>query len=275
MAPRKSPPANAAYSTLDRFGDMTHVYSPSGGDGHLGVMRSGCGAYWPDFGPTAGDSNMAKGQPSSYLFDRPAKKEDRPTSPRRQFRHPSPATEALWSSTMVMPYKSGGRKKCSEGDLWQSSKHQAHPLNRASEHNIAATCKLNNLAAGSACTTSALEAVMRTNNSAPSLGFSAKVPDATSTISRLHGTGASQGTLSLQAVRKSLFGSLRGPSGPADDGDSCRELPKWIASRTLATRDTDAAGLAACRLPRTQPGRSMLSRSTSGSSTPVSPASRT
>lgn len=129
-------PSPAVYSTLDRFGDPIHTLY--GGQPNLGGCRTGCGTWWPDFGPTVRDfSPGGIHHPTEHVFSHEVipftrsqsmpNQLDQVAPPRRthethvQFRHPAPSTEALWSSVDVMPYKKAGRRKCGEASNWRAA----------------------------------------------------------------------------------------------------------------------------------------------------------
>ncbi|CAJ1368961.1 unnamed protein product [Effrenium voratum] len=121
-----------SYSTMDKFGDMKHIYAPPRSDAFVR------GIWWPDYGPmTVEFSNQAKMHPTNTIFEnqiaKPVKaKRDlmarpmgRPEPPMPQFRR-QPPTEALWSSTIIQPYKSGGRMPEIFEGAWHRKAHQSH-----------------------------------------------------------------------------------------------------------------------------------------------------
>lgn len=284
----------ASYSTLNRFGEMKIISPPHLGEhtirNQMGPRPSGCGTWWPDFGPTARDFNDGgKNHPTNTVFER-AFKLPKGTggcqhvyhtgfgrsdgSSLQQFRHPQPQTEALWSSTLIMPYKSGGRRKCGEDANWKCSlsagarmpmfakgplldepdRHQVHPLNSGEEVNIHKSCKLENVAAGGTSSTAPLNALLLQNRSAPSLGLRDSQTmrrdmsfNAASSVNRLAnstlGGTIKVGTVKIDDARSEASSSCCPPS-------RSEKLPYWVASRTVASRDMDAAGHAGCLLKK-------------------------
>lgn len=142
--PRKGNiPSPMVYTTIDKHGDVLHT--KYGGQPNLGGCRTGCGTWWPDFGPTVRDfSPGGINHPTEFVFQRevascvqransePKKPKPPMAQPFRkshfdiedekpaQFRHPQPQREALMKSVGNMPYKSGGRRKCAEASNWKS-----------------------------------------------------------------------------------------------------------------------------------------------------------
>lgn len=199
----------SVYSTFDRFGDPIH--SRYGGQPNMGDCRTGAGTWWPDFGPTVRDfSPGGVNHPTEFVFEHevlpftaafnrtqsePVLKEPPPV----QFRHPAPATEALWKSTDVMPYKSAGRRKCGESQNWRAAMssgaegcrhggrmpifckgplldnpdfHQLHPLKRDEEMaTIHRSCVKEQLAAGAATGTSPVDGLLLSSKTSQSLGM--------------------------------------------------------------------------------------------------------
>lgn len=107
-----------SYTTMDRYGDVKHIYAPQAANQYVK------GIWWPDYGPTTIDfCDQNKMHPTNTIFENQIAKEAplkrdlvaRPMGPSHaqtmpQFRR-QPPTEALWSSTIIQPYKSGGRAK--------------------------------------------------------------------------------------------------------------------------------------------------------------------
>jgi len=201
------------YSTQDRFGDPIH--SAYGGKLDLGGCRAGAGTWWPDFGPTCRDfSPGGVNHPTEFVFQsevEPFTRAQRALSqpellkrpekepPEQQFRHPAPATEALWKSVDVMPYKKAGRRKCGEDGNWRAALssgaegyrhggrmpiwckgpllenpdyYQLHPLKREETAvNIHTTCVKEQLRAGAATGTCPVDALLLSTKTCKSLGL--------------------------------------------------------------------------------------------------------
>jgi len=199
----------SVYSTFDRFGDPLH--SRYGGQPNMGECRTGAGTWWPDFGPTTRDfSPGGVNHPTEFVFEHevlpftaaynrarsePVLKEPPPV----QFRHPAPATEALWKSTNNMPSKPGGRRKCGESGNWRAAMssgaegfrhggrmpifckgplldnpdfHQLHPLKRDEDTaTIHSSCVKEQLAAGAATGTCPVDALLLSSKTSKSLGL--------------------------------------------------------------------------------------------------------
>jgi len=218
-------PMPMVYSTLNKFGDPLHT--KYGGKLDCGGCRTGAGTWWPDYGTTVRDfSPGGINHPTEHVFEHevmpftaaqrsqemqrsqsmPAgespksrkvrmAEEAKPT----QFRHPQPSTEALWTSVDLMPYKKGGRRKCSEASNWKSALssgaegfrsggrtpiwckgpllenpdfHQLHPLRRGEATvNISNHCLKEQLAAGTATGTSPVDGLLLSSKTSKSLGM--------------------------------------------------------------------------------------------------------
>jgi len=179
----------------------------------------------------------------------------------QQFRRPQPEREALYSS-QVMPCKKGGRRKVGDDNHWKScvgrgrypmfakscdslkiddsDRLHQHPLNRGNEPNIHASCTSQSLAAGGATGTNPCEALER-SISAPALDPSKSTllsPAVGSTLKTLPNMVG--GPSDRQSYHRSIQRANLGSS----------KLPNWIAQRTVASRDKDAAGHAGCLLKK-------------------------
>lgn len=291
---------SASYATYNKFGDMTISCPQSlGADTiakQMGPRPSGCGTWWPDFGPTRRDfSYQDRIHPTQPIFERafglhsgpmtgvdgkpiaePMRGGGSSPSQLKQFRHPKPQTEALWSSTVIMPYKSGGRRKCGEDSNWKCAlsagakmpifakgpllndpdRHQLHPFSSGEEKvNIEKSCSAEQLRAGGTSSTSPVEALLRTNKTEASLGIRTTQKmrqemtfDASKSVNRLH-TSTLGGTIRAGNVKFDDTRSEVSSVSAASAVPSRQEkLPYWVAGRTIATRDADAAGHAACLL---------------------------
>eukprot|EP00927_Polykrikos_kofoidii_P078270 TRINITY_DN75118_c0_g1_i1.p1 TRINITY_DN75118_c0_g1~~TRINITY_DN75118_c0_g1_i1.p1 ORF type:complete len:300 (-),score=37.80 TRINITY_DN75118_c0_g1_i1:63-962(-) len=288
MRSGKAPTAASSFATLDRYGAYRLSYD---GRGRLTSTssRTGCGAGVPDYGPATNDfSFQPRSHPTNNIYDKvlvpfsrgqvemgaTARSSESSGSPRQfrfpaagefsppqQFRHPQPEREALMSSTTVMPYRNGGRRKVGDDNHWKAAvlqgprrpiwskgtlledteKWHIHPMNTGLEATITNTCSAANLAAGAPTTTAPAEAFARTV-SCPSLDA------AHSTLlspSREHGAslrsfaGMPGGPSFAESLRQPMRRTLGVPGGGS-------KLPSWIAHNTIGSRDLDAAGHACC-----------------------------
>jgi hypothetical protein len=278
------------YTTMDKYGDVLHT--KYGGKLDLGGCRTGSGTWWPDFGTTCRDfSPGGINHPTEFVFQNavvgkcgerassePATKpkvaqpmrrqeEEKPT----QFRHPQPEREALMKSTMIMPYKSGGRRKCAEGSNWKSSLssgaegmshggrypifakgpllenpdwYQKHPLKRHEDHHtIHSSLAAEGMPAGGATGTSAFATLVRSPKSAADLGMrDAKTivrEKSSNEVIDLHKSfKASANRLPVNMSMK----SIKSEPSLLSIGSEADATPHWVATRTLATRDYSAAG---------------------------------
>lgn len=127
-----------SYTTMDRFGDASHTYAPGKSTGYTP------GVWWPDYGPSTTDYNyQAKMHPTNTIFENLFEKfragasgGSTPVQVFRpgghasvrlpagqeiatpQFRRPVPSCEALFASTIIQPYKSGGRARSIKEGSW-------------------------------------------------------------------------------------------------------------------------------------------------------------
>mmetsp|Transcript_5186 Transcript_5186/g.13354 ORF Transcript_5186/g.13354 Transcript_5186/m.13354 type:complete len:272 (+) Transcript_5186:97-912(+) len=148
-----------SYTITNKFGDVFHSYKPPR-DGPGSYIP---GAWWPDFGPMSFDySEQYKMHPTNTIFrnrlqvpkDRqnllessamtpvaspmagrsmsaPSETSSAPETP-KQFRR-QPHTEALYKSTIIQPYKSGGgRNAGKERTAYQFSATKEAPVLRES-----------------------------------------------------------------------------------------------------------------------------------------------
>eukprot|EP00930_Biecheleria_cincta_P032666 TRINITY_DN22654_c0_g1_i1.p1 TRINITY_DN22654_c0_g1~~TRINITY_DN22654_c0_g1_i1.p1 ORF type:complete len:271 (+),score=19.65 TRINITY_DN22654_c0_g1_i1:90-815(+) len=203
-----------SYTTMDKFGNVSHTYSPARGNSYIKNL------WWPDFGSSSVDfSDQPRLHPTNTIFENVIVKPSKPrevmmAEPRRgptgailgrgqhsdaQFRR-VPQTEALWSSTMLMPYKSGGRPTEKMEGAWHSKAKASHDKHEEVQATLIAKRTMNKQ------TLSACMSPMRSLSS-PMLSRSAN--------------------------------SLAG--GSLDFVD---EAPSWVASKTISSRPLDAAGLA-------------------------------
>lgn len=304
-------PHRTVCSYLDKFGEPKHTLY--GGKFEPGGCPIPAGSWWPDFGPTVREFSAGgihhptehvfqhevlpftaaqKSQSSPDILAKPMRgavnratqeAQERPT----QFRHPAPATEALWKSTNSMPYKPGGRRKCGEASNWKAALasgaegmkhggrmpiwckgpllddpdfHQLHPLKRDEDMpTIHKACASEQVAAGGATGTNPTDTLLLSNKTSKGLGLrDSESIRATMTMNhhrsmshsatfknastRLNGQFESFRT-SPMASRNNVNGSLT-PSSVTSSAsvDSEDQLPNWVASRTIATRDPGAAG---------------------------------
>jgi len=317
---------NARYTSvcayLDRHGDMKHTLY--GGKAQLGGCMSGCGTWWPDYGPVTRDfSPGGINHPTEHVFEHEVmpfteaqKSQSDPSliKPREvrlqeqaekraevltQFRHPQPEREALWASTLIMPAKRGGRRKCSEASNWKAAlstgkegykhggrmpifakgffldnpdQHQKHPLKRGEpDVNIHQSCVQEQLCAGAATGTSPIDSLVRSSKTSKALGLrdseqiiaektinSSQVSHSQTfkhAATRLNGNAESFHSESFRSFRASPTSSKAICDAPkvgsvtfaesvtsvASSGEEPK-LPNWIAPRTVATRDPNAAG---------------------------------
>lgn len=187
------------------------------------------GAWWPDFGPMSYDySYQEKMHPTNTIFENVIDKQSRrkkeaevvaermtSESVAQQFRRPLPATEALFKSTIIQPYKSGGRSvaygKGREGAWYEPPDQPSSPV-------AAAAKTLNAQIAGTMAR--GRETVLQR---------SASLPSASTSSLRLSGTG-----------RRTLETSVS--AFPASGGQQQQQLPSWVATHTLMSRQANAAG---------------------------------
>mmetsp|Transcript_100878 Transcript_100878/g.314480 ORF Transcript_100878/g.314480 Transcript_100878/m.314480 type:complete len:249 (-) Transcript_100878:170-916(-) len=225
-----------SYTTMNRYGEVKHTYNAVKSTGFVQ------GAWWPDFGPMSYDySYQEKMHPTNTIFNnvidrhrnRPEvevvadrmvqgaagasrSSSSRPAaSPQRQFRRPLPATEALYKSTIIQPYKSGGRGhgnlgKGREGSWYERPDPPSSPTSL--EGSFSAQLDASPLGARLAA--------LRRSSSAPMIPSPA---NASLILS-------SPGLRTPDTGRSSASGAV---------GQS---LPSWVASQTLMSRSSDAAG---------------------------------
>jgi len=214
-----------SYGTLDRFGGNfrfsewgTLQYAKTGKFCDSDRV-SGCGHWWPDFGPRSTDYTNQHGlHPTDTVFrntlgngselSRRRADGGSPEAPRllaKQFRQPSPAKAALYSSTVIMP-PSAGRQRKKEGD-W------AKPFPAVAAADAAST--------------------LSRNSSVPA--FAAAPSDD-----------------ARHSLASSAYSSSRGGRGSplSLDSPGIAEVPaSWFAQRTIASRPIDAAGHAGTGSP--------------------------
>lgn len=142
---------------MDKFGDVKHTYAPAKGNSY--VKNS----WWPDFGPQSMDFSDQPGlHPTNTIFENIIVKRSKPpeekvANPRRgptgailgrghhkdtQFRR-VPQTEALWSSTMLMPYKSGGKAFERMEGAWHSKAKASHDKHEEEQATLIAKRTMN------------------------------------------------------------------------------------------------------------------------------------
>jgi len=120
---------------MDKFLNVKHTYAPANRNSYVKNY------WWPDFGPSTIEfSDQYKMHPTNTIFENQIVKGAKPRQelladamgrgsssssqpPDQQFRR-QPHTEALWSSTIIQPYKSGGHPKEKIEGAW-NSKHRA------------------------------------------------------------------------------------------------------------------------------------------------------
>lgn len=120
-----------SYTTMDKFGDVKHIYAPPKANQFVK------GIWWPDYGPMTIDfCDQTKMHPTNNIFTnqiekKAARKRDllaepmgHGQTPMPQFRR-QPPTEALWSSTIIQPYKSGGKPKEIFEGAWHRRAHES------------------------------------------------------------------------------------------------------------------------------------------------------
>lgn len=278
MAARRNASAASAiaFNVTDRFGGQTLSYragvAPRGqGAGN----RTGCGAYWPDYGSSTMDFSFQEGcNPTKTIFDRNVAPHsaaglfEHPASPTKtltatrahnlhearereqfqQFRHPAPHTEALWASTHVQPYKSGGQRKADsmvyraalgsvkKAPLWCRTfddpgfqKHDVKP-------SIGEACQTLGIAAGGVASTNPRHTITKT--------AMARSESAPNILGGLQGTLGSLETLGAMTVGQTMRRNASMATMTLGGAGGEVATPSWVASRTMATRDPDAAGLA-------------------------------
>lgn len=245
-----------SYGVRDRFGGLNVDYD------HRRCVAdnrfSGCGTWWPDFGPRRTDFNDAGTcHPTSTIFEnvieKPAKQRaaalagaegslrqfrhpgttdedfEKYREQRRQFRNPDPARDALWKSTIIQPYKSGGRLQRDIVGAW--SRDEAKDIEKHS-----------GAAAGQASGLASLSPKMVRSLSQPSLAaasFSKSIATLGQSIDQSASFSKRPGDSDSASQHSSAFESVAASEPP---------MPQWVASRTFATRPVDAAGHAASRL---------------------------
>lgn len=214
-----------SYTTMNRYGEVSHVYAPTSATGYI----RGC--WWPDFGPrTAEYSHQHNMHPTNTIFENQMVKHKNLLSsksmgssegshrsreaPSVQFRRPAPQTEALWSSTIIQPYRSGGHARAIAEGAW----HQKALVSHESHEEAQSTLKFKK----------ALERDSVTQSFSPTRSRSAP-----------------------QLLRPLASGKPLLPGGSplllnsADHADEDpNSKPSWLASSTLYSRPTDAAGMA-------------------------------
>jgi len=285
------------YSTLNKYGEPSHTRY--GGQADLGGCRTGCGTWWPDFGPTIRDfSPGGKNHPTEHVFNncvvpftRAVSSPDLKTVRRdpltfeampmkrvaetfEQFRHPQPSTEALWSSTDIMPYKNAGRRKCGETSNWRAALssgaegckhggrmpvfckgplldnpdfHQLHPLRRTMDMpSIQKSCLKEQLAAGGATGTSPVDGLLRSSASPASL----KLKDANHHLSEMTCNASRHISQSMSFKHASV--RLNGLDEDFHTESSFRALPNSPTTRqglptnppsTLALKDDNSQSM--------------------------------
>eukprot|EP00435_Cladocopium_sp_Y103_P044945 s1385_g12.t2 len=133
-----------SYTTMDRYGDVKHIYAPQKANQYVK------GIWWPDYGPMTIDfCDQNKMHPTNTIFENqiakktPARRDlvANPMGPATQtmpqFRR-QPPTEALWSSTIIQPYKSGGRAREIFEGAWHRRAHESrHRHEEAQAENFA------------------------------------------------------------------------------------------------------------------------------------------
>ncbi|CAE7886300.1 unnamed protein product, partial [Symbiodinium sp. KB8] len=207
-----APRPRMSYTTMDRYGEVKHIYAPAKANQYVK------GIWWPDYGPMTIDfCDQVKMHPTNTIFEnqiaKPVKSKrdllarpfgSRGAAPEPQFRR-QPHTEALWSSTIIQPYKSGGRKPETFEGAWHRKAHQSH-----NAHEEAQAEQL------------ALRSMRQQEMSAT---FSPKRSMSTASFSR------------------SFHGGLSPLSREIDLPVGSGEVPSWVASSTISSRPLDAAGL--------------------------------
>jgi hypothetical protein len=201
-----------SYTTMDKFGNMNHTYSPARGNSYIKNL------WWPDFGASVDFSDQPKLHPTNTIFENAIVKPGKPkeammAEPQRgptgavlgrgqhrdtQFRR-VPQTEALWSSTMLMPYKSGGHAAEKMEGAWHSKAKASHDKHEEVQATLIAKRTMNK-------------------------------QTLTASISPMR-------SMSSPTLSRSI-GSLGGGSLDCVD-----VAPSWVASKTISSRPFDAAGL--------------------------------
>eukprot|EP00440_Ansanella_granifera_P023304 gb/GFBE01025307.1/.p1 GENE.gb/GFBE01025307.1/~~gb/GFBE01025307.1/.p1 ORF type:complete len:244 (+),score=26.59 gb/GFBE01025307.1/:1-732(+) len=202
-----------SYTTMNRYGEVKHIYAPAA----TPYVR---GIWWPDFGPmTTAFSDQPKMHPTNTIFQNQMVKHSKANKEllanpmgqggqsEPQFRKPAPQTEALWSSTIIQPYKSGGHAKERMEGAWHSKAKASHDAHEEVQATLLAKRTMDKQ------TLSATVSPTRSMSS-PSLG----------------GAGCS-----LVGGASQMFSS-----GMLPDEASA---PAWIARGTISSRPMDAAGL--------------------------------
>mmetsp|Transcript_79623 Transcript_79623/g.247937 ORF Transcript_79623/g.247937 Transcript_79623/m.247937 type:complete len:259 (+) Transcript_79623:64-840(+) len=227
-----------SYTTTSRYGEVRHVYAAGKAKGFVQ------GAWWPDFGPMSYDYSYQENMhPTNTVFknviEKPSRKADpeavmadrmtpgacasgspsisSAASPPNQFRRPLPATEALYSSTIIQPYKSGGRGhgnlgKGREGSWYEKPELPSSPTSSA------------------ATVMAQIEGTLSRASRASMLCRSTSLP---SVPSPSHASLRMPGSAQRSPDARRSTSSSRG---------SASVLPSWVASQTLMSRADDAAG---------------------------------
>lgn len=217
-----------SYTTLNRMGEPTHIYVPSKQASFVP------GTWWPDFGPSSNDfCYQEKKHPTITVFrtqmqepqDRrnaAARGEKLPTLPQPgevrvgrtederpvQFRR-NPSTEALYSSTAIRPYKSGGHMTGGkERHCYQFGAARTPPA-------------LENEA-------QAYAGLLSRSQSSPSVS-----PTLPTSLVRLRES---------QPVAPEAAGPASRTSAAVGQGASLATLPGWVAGSTVFSRPPGAAG---------------------------------
>eukprot|EP00931_Biecheleriopsis_adriatica_P073510 TRINITY_DN47779_c0_g1_i1.p1 TRINITY_DN47779_c0_g1~~TRINITY_DN47779_c0_g1_i1.p1 ORF type:complete len:238 (+),score=36.95 TRINITY_DN47779_c0_g1_i1:105-818(+) len=201
-----------SYTTTNKYLEVRHTYAPP----KQSYVR---GIWWPDFGPmTAEYSDQVKMHPTNTIFENQivkpgaAKKEllADPMSKKgpveQRFRKPAPQTEALWSSTIIQPYKSGGHAKERMEGAWHSKAKASHDAHEEAQATLIAK--------------RTMDRQTLTASMSPTRSLSSPA------LNSLGGAGCSL------IGGSSIFSSL------ADEA-----APSWVASQTIASRELDSAGL--------------------------------
>jgi len=205
-------PDAMSYSTLNRFSEPLQCYAPPSKGGYIP------GTWWPDFGPCSNEfSEQHKMHPTNTIFRthfeetkersdllaRPASELERERDNLTQFRR-NPSTEALYKSTIIQPYKSGGHA---------SSKRELANYQAAATREPPAIERERNAFGEHLTKTLSLPALTST------------LP--TSLVRLREGSGARISAIGAGAM------SVRTQGGA---------LPEWLAPNTIASRPPDAAG---------------------------------
>mmetsp|Transcript_42462 Transcript_42462/g.76308 ORF Transcript_42462/g.76308 Transcript_42462/m.76308 type:complete len:237 (+) Transcript_42462:87-797(+) len=201
-----------SYSTLDRFLNVKTTYAPANKNTYVK------GIWWPDYGPTTTEFvDQHKMHPTNTIFEtqvvrhtkahkevlaEPMGASSSKGSKLDQFRR-QPATEALWSSTIIQPYKSGGAAKEKMEGAWNSKARAASLAHEEAQATMLAKRTMDKQ------TITASMSPMRSLSS-PTLGFGNSL-----------GGGSMMSSLVLES----------------------QDTPPWIAKSTFGSRPMDGAGL--------------------------------